>query len=246
MLREQASLLDKARDAICVIDLQFTITHWNASAERIFGRPADEVLGQSLRESLFVNQAARFDTIFALTMAQGEWQGEFRVPRPGRDDLVVESSWSLVTDSTGRAKSILCINTDVTNRKQLEQELQRAQRMESLGMLAGGIAHDLNNVLSPILLAVGLLRPLAASPENQMVLDTVEASAGHGSELVRQILLFARGGEGQRTEVQMENFSVSSRASSRPPCAAASICTSKTSPRSGRSRPMPPRSSRCL
>jgi CheY-like chemotaxis protein len=70
-------------------------------------------------------------------------------------------------------------------------------------MLAGGIAHDLNNVLSPILMSVGLLRPHAATTEDRRVLDTVAASAAHGSDLVRQILLFARGGEGERAEVHL-------------------------------------------
>ncbi len=70
-------------------------------------------------------------------------------------------------------------------------------------MLAGGIAHDLNNVLSLILMSVGLLRPLATTPDDRMILDTLEASATHGTELVQQILLFARGGEGQRTDVHM-------------------------------------------
>jgi PAS domain S-box-containing protein len=205
-LHEQASLLGKARDAICLINLQFAITHWNASAERIYGWPAAGALGRNLRELLFTSQASRFDTAFALTLAHGEWQGEFRLRRPDGRDLVVESSWSLVNDAQGRPKSILCIDTDVTSRKQLELELQRAQRIEGLGMLAGGIAHDLNNILSPILMSVGLLRPLAIGEDDHMVLDTLEASATHGTELVQQILLFARGGEGQHTEVHMGNL----------------------------------------
>ncbi len=117
--------------------------------------------------------------------------------------LVVESSWSLVNDAQGRPKSILCINADVTSRRQLELELQRARRIEGLGMLAGGVAHDLNNVLTPILMSVGLLRSLATRPDDRLILDTLEASATHGTELVQQILLFARGGEGRRTEVRV-------------------------------------------
>lgn len=206
LLRERASLLEKARDAICVMDLQFKITHWNASAERIFGYTAEAAAGCSLRELLFRRDTGRFDTVFALTLAQGEWQGEFRLAREDGRELVVESSWTLVTDDEGKAQSILCIVTDVTNRKQLEQELQRGQRIESLGMLAGGIAHDLNNILSPILMSIGLLRHLTKGAESKTVLDTLESSATHGSELVRQILLFARGSEGQRTEVQMGEF----------------------------------------
>ncbi len=206
LLRERASLLEKARDAICVMDLQFKITLWNASAERIFGYTAEAAAGCSLRELLFRRDTGRFDTVFALTLAQGEWQGEFRLAREDGRELVVDSSWTLVTDDGGKAQSILCIVTDVTNRKQLEQELQRGQRIESLGMLAGGIAHDLNNILSPILMSIGLLRHLTKGAESKAVLDTLEASATHGSELVRQILLFARGSEGQRTEVQMGEF----------------------------------------
>jgi PAS domain S-box-containing protein len=206
LLHEQASLLDKARDAICVIDLHFVVTHWNASAERIFKRSADDALGRNFRDLLFAKQSGRCDTAFALTLAEGEWRGEFRLSDPEGRDLVVDSSWSLINDARGQTKSILCILTDVTGRRMLELELQRSQRIESLGMLAGGIAHDLNNILSPILMGVGLLRPIDSGAECQMILDTVQTSATHGCELVQQILLFARGGEGQRTTVQMGQF----------------------------------------
>jgi PAS domain S-box-containing protein len=206
LLREQASLLEKARDAICVIDLQFTVTHWNASAERIFRRATVDALGRNFRELLFAKQAERFDTAFALTLAVGEWRGDFRLSDPDGNHLVVDSSWSLVNDARGQTKAILCIITDVTSRRMLELELQRSQRIESLGMLAGGIAHDLNNILSPILMGVGLLRSIDSGEECQMILDTVQTSATHGCELVQQILLFARGGEGQRTTVHMGKF----------------------------------------
>jgi len=206
LLHEQASLLDKARDAICVIDLHFIVTHCNASAERIFKRAAGDAIGRNFRDLLFAKQSGRCDTAFALTLAEGEWRGEFRLSDPDGKDLVVDSSWSLINDARGQTKSILCILTDVTSRRMLELELQRSQRIESLGMLAGGIAHDLNNILSPILMGVGLLRPIDSGAECQMILDTVQASATHGCELVQQILLFARGGEGQRTTVQMGQF----------------------------------------
>jgi PAS domain S-box-containing protein len=201
LLIEQASLLANARDAICLFDLDSTIRQWNASAERIYGVAADAAIGRSVRDLLFSKQVQHFDAALALTLAHGEWQGEFRFPHPNGRDLVMESSWSLVHDSQGRRKSILCIDTDVTSRKQLELELQRAQRIEGLGMLAGGIAHDLNNILSPILLSVNLLRPLAVTDNDRLVIDTLETSATHGTELIQQILLFARGDEGQRAEI---------------------------------------------
>lgn len=205
-LLEQASLLERARDAICVIDLKFAITYLNPSAERMFGRQANSLFGASFREIFFSGEGSRFDTIFALTLAEGEWHGEFQLTHFGGKIVTVESSWTLLNDESGTAKSILCIITDVTKRKQLEVELQRARRVESIGMLASGIAHDLNNVLAPILMSVDLLRPLAKTSQDEMILDTLEATASHGSDLVQQILHFARGGDGRQVEVQTGAF----------------------------------------
>lgn len=203
LLHEQASLLEKARDAICLLNLDYAITFWNSSAARIYGRPATEVLGRKVHEFTFTGESEHFDRAFALTLAQGEWHGEFRATHADGRALVIDSTWSLVNDLDGRPKSVLCIDTDITTRKQLEIELQRTQRLESIGMLAGGIAHDLGNLLSPILLSLAVLRPVIEHPDKLLVLDTAEASASNAAELVRQILLFARGEEGNRGEVRM-------------------------------------------
>jgi len=202
-LIEQASLLEKARDAIWLIDLNFTIAQWNASAERIYGIPRHEAIGRDARAVLFHTQEAHFDLAVALVLAQGEWHGEFRHTRSTGGDLVVDCSWSLVNDAQGRPQSILCIEADATTRRQLELDLQRSQRIEGLGMLAGGIAHDLNNILSPMLIGVRMLRPLAKTQDDMAVLDTLESCAAHGADLVQQIVLFARGSEGQRSEIRL-------------------------------------------
>ena len=76
--------------------------------------------------------------------------------------MIIESRWTLVRDGAGEPRSILSINTDVTDRRQLEQQFYRAQRLESIGTLAGGIAHDLNNVLAPIMLGMGMLQAIAS------------------------------------------------------------------------------------
>jgi PAS domain S-box-containing protein len=91
---------------------------------------------------------------------------------------------------------------DLTERKKLEKQFLRAQRMESIGTLAGGIAHDLNNILSPILMSIGVLQLTAIDPEAKRLLSTVEVSARRGADIVRQVLSFARGIEGERVEVQ--------------------------------------------
>ncbi|HEX3866650.1 MAG TPA: PAS domain S-box protein, partial [Gemmatimonadaceae bacterium] len=90
---------------------------------------------------------------------------------------------------------------DLTHRKQLEQQVLRAQRMESVGTLAGGIAHDLNNVLAPILLSVALLRADIDDPPLAELLETVETCAKRGADLVQQVLSFARGVEGRQVLV---------------------------------------------
>jgi two-component system cell cycle sensor histidine kinase/response regulator CckA len=96
----------------------------------------------------------------------------------------------------------VCFVLDLTERKKAEQNSLRAQRMESIGTLAGGIAHDLNNSLSPIIMALELLQARFPDPESQELLSILSSSALHGADMVKQVLSFARGVEGERMEVQ--------------------------------------------
>ncbi len=91
---------------------------------------------------------------------------------------------------------------DLTERKKLEHQFLRAQRMESIGTLAGGVAHDLNNILAPIVMSIDLLKISATDPQARSILETIEVSAKRGTDIVRQVLSFARGLEGERIEVQ--------------------------------------------
>ncbi|MBS0660755.1 MAG: PAS domain S-box protein [Verrucomicrobia bacterium] len=199
-VREQASLLDKAQDAILVRDLQHRITYWNKSAERLHGWTADEVLGRGARDFLYRDQAA-FDESTAKALESGEWTGEMEhLTKDGRT-LEVECRLTLVRDEGGAPTSILAIHTNVTERKKLEAQFLRAQRMESIGTLAGGIAHDLNNVLAPILMSVQLLQDELKDEQGRALLEVLETSCQHGADLVRQVLSFARGVKGQRALV---------------------------------------------
>jgi two-component system, cell cycle sensor histidine kinase and response regulator CckA len=111
-----------------------------------------------------------------------------------------------VRDEQGRPKSMLMVNTNVTEKKKFEAQLLRVQRMESIGTLAGGIAHDLNNVLTPILMAVDLLKDPPDEDARRDLLTTIEESTERGAEMVRQILSFARGMEGRRVLVQIKHL----------------------------------------
>jgi PAS domain S-box-containing protein len=202
-IREQASLLDKARDAIIVCAPEtHRIVYWNLSAERLYGWPAAEVLGHSQME-LLIRDPAPFQAVMKEVMAQGEWAGEMQqYDKEGRM-VIVESRWNLIRDVHGGATSMLSINTDITERKKLEQQFLRSQRMESIGTLAGGIAHDLNNVLAPIMMSIELLKMQEKNAQKQSILSTIEGSAMRGADLVKQVLSFARGVEGRQLAVQV-------------------------------------------
>ena len=203
-LREQAALLDKAQDAIWVLDLDGTVAFWNQSAERIYGWTAEEVQSQHARDLLFNNPAV-FDRCQQTVMAQGEWVGEIEHKTQHGKQLLLVSRWTLVKDEAGQPRSVLAINTDVTHQKLLEQQFLRAQRMESIGTLAGGIAHDLNNVLAPIMMSIELLKGSLPDQDDQAVLKTIEVSARRGADMIKQVLSFARGVEGKRHDVRIQD-----------------------------------------
>ncbi|PYK62817.1 MAG: hybrid sensor histidine kinase/response regulator, partial [Verrucomicrobia bacterium] len=205
-IREQAALLDKARDAICVMDMEFTILYWNRGAERLYGWSVEEAVGQSAHDLLFRgNVSLLLETVKQL-IRQNEWQGELhKNSKDGREN-VVESRWTLLRDALGRPKSILLIDSDITEKKQIEAQLFRTQRVQSIGAVAGGIAHDLNNMLAPILMVTELLRDELASEQSRKMLDTAKASAQRGAEMVKQILAFARGAGGEPKTIQLKHL----------------------------------------
>ncbi|HTH50232.1 MAG TPA: ATP-binding protein [Candidatus Limnocylindria bacterium] len=204
-LQEKASLLDKARDAILVRDMDHRITYWNKSAERLYGWTAEEAAGRSA-ETLLQTDAEAFQRAFEQVFRTGEWTGELRKVAKNGSTLTVESHWTLVRDAEGRPVSILDINTDISARKKAEQQMLRAQRMESIGTLSGGVAHDLNNVLTPIVMSLDLLRIHCQNPEAEHLLATLQLSAERGAGLIRQLLSFSRGMEGDRIVVNVAHI----------------------------------------
>jgi PAS domain S-box-containing protein len=200
-IAEQAALLEKARDAIIVRGLEGEILFWNRGAERMYGWTRQEVLGRNVREFLYADPK-KFAEVNELTISQSQWQGELQHVTRDKSEISVEARWTLIRDGEGRPKSVLAINTDITEKKKLEAQFMRAQRMESVGTLAGGIAHDLNNILAPIILSIDFLKTITDHPQGKKILETIEVSAKRGADIVRQVLSFARGLEGQRIEVQ--------------------------------------------
>ncbi|BCL33673.1 response regulator [Nostoc sp. MS1] len=209
-IREQAALLNITTDAICVRDLENKILFWNQGAENLYGWQADEAIGKDTSELLFREPSPEIEAALLNVISQGNWQGELNKVTKAGKDVVVASRWSLVCDEQGKPKSILSVDTDITQKKHLEAQLFRTQRLESIGTLASGIAHDLNNILTPILAGAQLL-PLKfpdADERTQHLLEILEINAKRGADLVKQVLSFARGVEGKRITLQLKHLIV--------------------------------------
>ena len=206
-IREQAALLDKAHEAIWVEDLRGAILYWNLSSERLYGWTPKEALGTCIEQKLLeAGSATAVDSVRQALLEKGEWKGEItQLSKAGRK-VTVLSQRTLVRTSTGQPKSVLVINSDITEKKVLEAQLLRAQRIESIGTLANGIAHDLNNVLTPIIMAVDILQECACEPRTQKLLKTVLSSAQHGSAMVKQILAFSKGMDGEKLPLQIRHL----------------------------------------
>lgn len=205
-LVEQAALLNLAQDAIVVRSLDDCILFWNKSAERLYGWSAEEAIGQSALQLAWRENVGEYQAARRQALHKGTWAGEAsQLARDGRR-LVVDSVWTVVHDSAGNPKSILAINTDITEKKRLEAQFLRAQRMESIGTLASGIAHDLNNVLSPILMAVQMLQLKVEDKQARKLLEVMRTNAERGADMIKQVLSFARGAEGDRVALQLKHL----------------------------------------
>ena len=200
--REQAALLDKTTDAIVVSDLEHRITYWNKGAEKIYGWTAEEVIGHKSYELLH-REVSPFETAVSSIVKLSEWTGEIQHVNRAGGTLLVAARWTLLKNSAGQPQGILAINTDITEKKKLELQFLRAQRMDSIGTLAGGIAHDLNNALTPILMSIELLKMREKDPRGMNMLTTIDSSAKRGAGMVRQLLTFASGLEGKQLAVQV-------------------------------------------
>ncbi len=205
-LREQAALLDYAQEAIATCDLNGCVRFWNHGAERLYGWQFAEVAGRNLRDDLYRGEFAAAEQAARTLHEKGEWRGELRQFTKDGRELVVESHWVLVRDDARAPQLILIINNDITEKKQLEAQFLRAQRMESIGTLAGGIAHDLNNILSPLSMGLQMMQMKYADDYAQKMLGMMTTNVQRGAEMVKQILQFARGVGGERIALQPKHI----------------------------------------
>ncbi|MBI1807102.1 MAG: response regulator [Ignavibacteria bacterium] len=181
----------------------------NPAHVRMFGYDSrEEILStlQDVRHQLYVKPDQRFE-IQRILDREGVIHGyEVQMYRKDRNKIWVSQSIRAVRDSKGALLYYEGLVTDITDRKKLEAQLLRTQRLESIGILAGGIAHDLNNVLAPIMMAVQVLKHHFKDGKMQQMLATLESSARRGADIVKQVLIFARGADGERGLLQPKHL----------------------------------------
>ena len=193
ILREQATLLDRAKDAIMVRGLDHRIRYWNQAAEAIYGIPRKQAIGKPVEDIVIYDDPTEFAAADAEVFEKGEWSGRFQQTRADGKTITVDGHWTLLRDEGGHPVGVLKIHTNVTERVELEGRLAQSQKLEAIGQLTGGIAHDFNNLLTVI---VGNADTLAEElPDRTDVLplvDMIRTAGERGAELTRHLLAFAR------------------------------------------------------
>lgn len=205
-IREQAALLDVATDAIFVQDLDGKILFWNKAAEHLYKWKKEEAIVKKASELWQEKDLSKLQAALSILMKNRAWEGELQQITTTGQEITVESRWTLVKDFDNTTQCFLVVNTDITQKKLLESQFLRAQRLESIGTLASGIAHDLNNVLAPILMTAQLLESQLDDERSKRLLPILISNAKRGANLVKQVLSFTRGMEGDRTLLQLKHI----------------------------------------
>ncbi|HXE66682.1 MAG TPA: PAS domain S-box protein [Rhodanobacteraceae bacterium] len=192
-LREQATLLDRARDAIMVRGLDRRIRYWNRAAETIYGIPREQAIGKRVEDIVAHDDPVAFEAADAEVFEKGEWSGRLQQTAAGGKTVTVDGHWTLLRDENGDPAGILKIHTNVSERVDLERRLAQSQKLEAIGQLTGGIAHDFNNLLTVIVgNADTLSEELQQQPDVLPLVDMIRTAGERGAELTRHLLAFAR------------------------------------------------------
>ncbi|MBL7662507.1 GAF domain-containing protein [bacterium] len=206
-IRAHAAILDITRDAIIVTDNDDCIIFWNKGAEDLYGWKAAEAIGKSTQELLspgleetLINQRLDFYT-------RGEWRGERQQLTKSGQQIVVESRRTVMRNELNEPRSILIVNTDISEKKKWEEQVVRASKLESVGLLAGGIAHDFNNILTAIVgnisISKNALDPTSTINDH---LTKAERAVFRAKDLTQQLLTFARGGSPIKTTASLQDL----------------------------------------
>ncbi|MEM6647164.1 MAG: ATP-binding protein [Bacteroidota bacterium] len=195
-------VLNEVLDAIQVRSLQGELLYWNRRAQELFEQEGVSVAGRVSYAEAQVEQASIYRDAHTSVRSRGHWRGELRHETASGTEVILDSRWTLLEGQKGHPPLIVMVDDVITDRKTLETQLYRTQRLESLGTLASGVAHDLNNVLMPIIMSAELLRQPRDATSQASIIENIERSAQRGADILRQMLTFARGAQGRQAIMQ--------------------------------------------
>jgi hypothetical protein len=185
-----------------VTDAAGIIQSVNPAFTKLTGYTAAEVIGQNPRVLKSGWHSTEFYAGMWRTIKAGEiWSGDMINRRKDGTEYREHMTIAPVRNAEGNLAHYIAVKQDITEQRNLEQQLARAQRLEGIGMLASGIAHDLNNIFSPILLSHEMLKMKYPASDGRRMVELIESAGTRGAGIVRQVLTFARGLEGERVEI---------------------------------------------
>ena len=206
-LRIYQTAVEQSPASIVITDVNGIIEYVNKRFSAISGYSALELIGK--RPSVLKSGTVRpetYEQLWKTILSGGEWRGEICNKKKNGELYWEDAFISPLRDQMGNISHFMGIKQDITRTKEMEQHMLHSQRMESIGTLAGGIAHDLNNVLAPILITVELLKERSNDPLARELLKTAESAVHRGREIIRQVLSFARGIEGEKIVIQPKHI----------------------------------------
>ena len=198
-------ITENVADLIALLDLEGKRIYNNPAYRKLLGDSYLSQAGKSSFDNVHPDDRERIKNIFQETIRTGIGQRtEYRFIAQDGTVHFIEAQGAVIRNAAGEVTNVLVVGRDITERRKLEREMLRHQRLESIGTLAGGIAHDLNNALAPIILGMEILR--AKYPAESKLIETMESSAKFGAGMVRQLLTFAKGVDGARLSLRPEKL----------------------------------------
>lgn len=203
-----ASALNSAGEPVLIANREGRIVWVNNAFTKLTGYTLAEATGKTPGRLLKSGKHDEefYKQLWSSIRAGKTWSDEMLNRRKDGSRYPVWNTITPVTGPHGEISHFIAIQRDLSEEKRREANLLRAQRMQSIGTLAGGIAHDLNNLMSPVLMGTGLLRNRVREPEMVKVLDLIEDNIERGAALIRQLLTFARGTQGEHERVDLKRL----------------------------------------
>ena len=206
-IQQLSKAIEQTSASIVITDISGIIEYVNTAFTQTSGYSKEEVIGKKpsvLKSGHTTNDV--YGNLWKTITAGKEWSGEFH-NRKKDGSLYWESVIiAPVKNDEGTIINFIAVKDEITERKGLQSQLLRAQRLESIGTLAGGIAHDLNNILGPILLSIQVLRTKLNDASMQNLIDTIESASIRGKNIVAQVLAFARGSDSTPILIQVRHI----------------------------------------